>query len=173
MNTAVLILGSNSGDRETILKKATKHLSTTEISIKKVSSVYESEPWGYSDTTWFLNVGVVVETSLNAKELLEFVLDVETRLGRVRTGSDLEGGYTSRTIDIDIIFFNDIPVNCVNLQIPHALMHQRKFVLEPLKEIIPTYNHPVFNKTVEQLYDSCEDNSAVRFFKSLTFNNEQ
>ena len=115
------------------------------------SKVYETEPWGEFDTPQqdFLNRGLLVETTLNAHEVLHEALAIEAEMGRVRKeGSKL---YSSRPMDIDLIFYNDEVIESAELTIPHPRMHLRRFVLEPLAEIMPDYRHPVMHKTVKEL----------------------
>jgi 7,8-dihydro-6-hydroxymethylpterin-pyrophosphokinase len=89
---------------------------------------------------------------------LEAILIIETQMGRIRA----EKQYTSRLIDIDILFYDDLIIDEISLKIPHPLMHKRKFVLVPLIEIAPVFMHPVLKKTIGSLLDSCEDRSLVR-----------
>jgi 7,8-dihydro-6-hydroxymethylpterin-pyrophosphokinase len=99
---------------------------------------------------------------LNPHVLLETALDIETRMGRKRNNP----GYSSRIIDIDILFFNDFIITEKDLIVPHPLIAKRRFVLEPLTEIAPKFIHPVLKKTVESLLESCTDQCVVRVYKS-------
>jgi 2-amino-4-hydroxy-6-hydroxymethyldihydropteridine diphosphokinase len=158
MKKVFLGIGTNLNNREGNLKEA---VSMIEKHIGKVvasSSVYETEPWGFQAEEEFLNMVVKVETNLNPYGLIGRILMIESMLGRIR----LEKQYTSRVIDIDILFYDDLVINETNLKIPHPLLHKRKFVLVPLCEIEPKMVHPVLNKSVSLLLKSCEDKSKVR-----------
>ena len=109
----------------------------------------------------YLNQCVSINTHLSAFELIDFLLNLEKKLGRERT---LINEYSPRTIDIDILLFNHEIINQSHLTIPHPRLHLRNFVLIPLKEIAPNYMHPVLNKTILNLYHSCPDNCQVKIF---------
>lgn len=172
MNKATLLLGGNQGDRRRLLQQATELIQQSIGSVVLSSSIYETEPWGtFGEQTpqRFLNRALQVETELTAHEVLEEALVIEAVLGRLRpTGlrvpkdykvpKDLKDPksarvYHSRPMDIDIIFFNDEVIDEPDLQIPHPRMHLRRFVLEPLAEIMPDYRHPVLGLTVRQLLE--------------------
>lgn len=167
MSQVYLLLGSNQGDKVKILQLAIDRLCL--LSIKKIvkSSLYESEPWGFEADEWFLNMAVRLETDLDPRDLLKILLKIETELGRVRddkvgrTGDD-ERQYSSRTIDIDILLFEDKVINEEDLIVPHPRMQHRRFVLLPLCEIAPKIIHPVLNKSMEKLLEECDDKSNVR-----------
>ncbi|MDP3437335.1 MAG: 2-amino-4-hydroxy-6-hydroxymethyldihydropteridine diphosphokinase [Bacteroidales bacterium] len=170
MNRALLLLGSNKGDSESILKKAVADISSVANPQSKMilSSIYESEPWGFDAERWFLNMALIVDTTMSARELLEETLKIENRLGRVRVKTEngnlreAHSAYHSREIDIDIILFNEEIINEVSLIVPHPRMHLRRFVLEPIVQIAPDYIHPVFNQTLLSLLERCKDTSVVR-----------
>lgn len=170
MNRAVLLLGSNKGDSRSILKIAVEALSLLSNPKSEVllSSVYESEPWGFDAERWFLNMAVIMETPMSAKDLLGQILEIETRLGRVRDKAqnrdsrEIRSVYHSREIDIDIILFNDEIINEESLIVPHPRMHLRRFVLEPIVQIAPDYIHPIFNLPLYTLLENCKDTSVVR-----------
>jgi 2-amino-4-hydroxy-6-hydroxymethyldihydropteridine diphosphokinase len=153
-------IGSNLEDREGNLAEAVDRIGLIIGDVIKTSSVYETEPWGFTADIEFLNMVVEVETRLNPQDLLEQTSKIETRLGRIR--EEDEGQYSSRIIDIDILLYEDVIVNDVNLKIPHPLMHERKFVLVPLNEIAPDAVHPVFLKTISELLAVCSDTGEVR-----------
>jgi len=121
------------------------------------SSVFETEPWGFTGVNYFLNIAVILNTALKPEELLSVTNSIENNLGRERTNA----GYTSRTIDIDILFYGDLLIQKQDLIIPHPLLHKRLFVLIPLNEIHPDLVHPVYKKTISQLLAECEDNLKV------------
>lgn len=140
------------GQREEQLANATRLLGERCGTIIDSSALYETAPWGKTDQENFLNQALVLETSLNAHELLKEVLAIETAMGRNRMEK-----FGPRTIDIDIIFFNHQIINDADLTLPHPEMARRRFVLEPLNEVIPAYIHPVYYKTVRQLLAECTD----------------
>ncbi len=158
MNTTYLILGSNIECRSSYLKKAISYIKSEIGQITKKSAVYESAPWGFEDNINFLNQIIIVSTQLTATELLKKIQEIEYTLGRKR----IPGKYTSRTIDIDILFFNKEHICCDSLTIPHQRLHERKFTLLPLNELTPDFIHPVLNKSVKKLLSDCSDNSAVK-----------
>jgi len=144
-----LSLGSNVGDREEYIEQAIFLLEKNpDIQVTKRSSNYETEPEGGVDQPPFINAAVSIITKLPAEKLLEICQEIETALGRDR---EMEWG--PRTIDIDILLYDDQIVSEDKLQIPHPLMHERMFVLKPLKEIAPAAIHPVLEKSIEALYD--------------------
>ena len=158
MNTVFLSVGTNLGQREENLKRAVKMIDAEAGFVKSLSSVYETEPWKMATNDLFLNMAIEIETELNPHILLKKTLEIEDKMGRCREGT----GYSSRIIDIDILFFNDLIINDKNLVVPHPLIVRRRFVLEPLAEITPQLIHPVFEKSIESLLESCTDNCVVR-----------
>ncbi|MBS3769953.1 MAG: 2-amino-4-hydroxy-6-hydroxymethyldihydropteridine diphosphokinase [Bacteroidales bacterium] len=159
MKEAVLLLGSNLGPRYKKLEDACDLIGKHAGKITKHSSVYESEPWGFQDENKFLNQVVFIETSLEPGALLRTLQDLEDKLGKKRTSQ--EESYSSRTIDIDILFYHNEIIETGELSIPHKLLHRRKFTLLPLSEIAGNLIHPVFNKTILQLLAECPDDSKV------------
>ena len=157
MNNAILSLGSNLGSRLGNISQAMDYIEKRIGNIKRHSSVYESEAWGFETEHRFLNVVVVVKTALSPETLLQKAQEIENLLGRVRTGTS----YTSRTMDIDILFFNEEIINTPTLIIPHPLIHRRRFVLLPLHEILPDKAHPVFQKTIAEMLMECEDDGEL------------
>lgn len=147
-NRAYLALGSNIGDKDRYIREAIDMLNEHEaIKIVKVSPTYNTAPVGYTDQADFLNAAVAIDTTLSPRELLAVCLDIEQRLGRVRT---IRWG--PRTVDIDIIFYDDLIIDDGILTVPHPRMHERGFVLQPLYDIAPNAVHPIYKKTVEQMY---------------------
>lgn len=116
------------------------------ITIKKISSFYETEPWGVKEQPKFINLAIEAETDFSPDELLFILKDIENRIGRTKT---LRWG--PRIIDLDILFYGDEIIDTEDLQIPHHMLHKRDFVLVPLDEISPAKIHPVFKKTIRQL----------------------
>jgi 2-amino-4-hydroxy-6-hydroxymethyldihydropteridine diphosphokinase len=158
INIVVLQLGSNMEDKKRMLSDARRHIADTIGEVDKLSSLYESEPWGNADLNWFLNQVVIVKTLLSSSALLVRCKEIELMMGRQKKTTTQ---YENRLIDIDIIFFNDEVVRAPDLQIPHKRIPQRRFVLEPLVELIPYYIHPVEGETMKYLLDNCEDKLVV------------
>lgn len=158
MNKAYLSLGSNRGDRSANLEKAVNLLSEWAGNIIRISSIYETPPWKMKDKTDFLNQALLLETALPPLELIDTIILIESMMGRQRTNIK----YESRIIDIDILLFNDEIINAGELTVPHPLMHERRFVLEPLAEIAPGFIHPVIKKNIIELLHECTDKSEIK-----------
>jgi 2-amino-4-hydroxy-6-hydroxymethyldihydropteridine diphosphokinase len=155
-NPVYLSLGSNLDDRAANLEAAIHRLEQLgEITAK--SSVYETEPVEMEQQPWFLNCVIALETELTPEEFLTRILAIEQSLGRRRIQPK-----GPRLIDIDILFFGSSIVNTATLTIPHPALHQRRFVLEPLVEIVPEFRHPVSKKTVRELLQALPEGDAVR-----------
>ncbi|HEY5563150.1 MAG TPA: 2-amino-4-hydroxy-6-hydroxymethyldihydropteridine diphosphokinase [Clostridiaceae bacterium] len=148
---AYISLGSNLGDKESYINKALQSLNTPSITLLKVSSKYDTKPVGYLDQDNFLNLIAKIETILTPRELLNDLLKIENALGRVRTVK-----WGPRTIDLDIILFDNIIVQEEDLFIPHPRMAERLFVLTPLNEIAPYALHPILGKRIYQLKEELE-----------------
>jgi len=153
MEKAILSIGGNLGNRLENISRTIDYIAQRIGTIIRRSSVYESEAWGFESEDRFLNMVVVVETSLSPETLLQEAHAIEALLLRQRTGT----GYASRTMDIDILFFNDEIINTPTLTIPHPRLHERRFVLAPLCEILPDMVHPVFRKSVKEFLAECCD----------------
>lgn len=163
---AYLLLGSNISPRNDYLNSA-KELIEREIGdIQASSSVYESEPWGFEAEQCFLNEVLAVDTVLNAGELLNESQKIEKRLGRMRKSNE---GYSSRTLDIDILFFDDAVLLLPGLTIPHVQIQNRRFTLMPLVEIAPDFKHPLLDKSCRQLLKECKDCGKVWKIQSSQF----
>lgn len=160
LHTAYLLLGSNRGDRFSMLNQAKEIISEQAGRISRESSVFESVPWGFSDETNFLNKVICIETFFLPLDLLDLLMHIETMLGRTRNA----GGYSSRLIDIDILFYDNIILIDENLTIPHPRLHKRLFTLLPLAEMTVELIHPVLHLTVPELLQQCEDKSDVWIF---------
>ncbi|RWR04730.1 2-amino-4-hydroxy-6-hydroxymethyldihydropteridine diphosphokinase [Siminovitchia fortis] len=162
-NIAFLSLGSNIGDREKWLKEAVRELDQTDgIKVEKVSSIYETDPVGYTDQDPFLNIAVKIKTSLSARELLTRCLYVEQRLGRVR-----EFRWGPRKIDLDILLYNNENIRMEDLQIPHPRMTERAFVLVPLLEIDGKVRLPHQNVSLVEVLSEIPDKEGVRLWKQI------
>jgi len=145
-------IGSNIDDRLANCMEAIENLKDYAIIVKKISSPYETKPWGLKEQPDFINMAVEAETSLSPEELLRVLKDVEKKMGRqdsVRWGP--------RLIDLDILFYNDRIIDMEDLRIPHPFLQKRDFVLLPLAEIAPDKIHPLLKKTVKQLKEELKD----------------
>ena len=160
MNEAILLIGGNLGNRLDNISRTMGYIEDRIGNIKNYSSVYESEAWGFETEHRFLNVVVVVETPLQQEFLLQKAHEIETIMGRLRNNN----GYSSRTMDVDILFFNDSAIDTPVLTIPHPHLHERRFVLLPLIEIMPDKVHPVFQKNIKELLAECCDNCEVNAY---------
>lgn len=166
MKKSILLTGSNLGNRTKYLERALDILSKEAGVILNYSNIYESEPWGFDAKQNFLNQAIELNTNLLPKDLLNKVLEIEQIIGRTRNTSNV---FTSREIDIDIIFYDDKIVNEDDLIIPHPYFIQRRFALTPVVEICPLYFHPELKKTVKQLLLECIDKSKVYLYCNNKF----
>ena len=160
LHKAYLLLGSNRGDRIQMLIQAAGLIEKNTGKIISSSSVYETAPWGFEDETYFLNQVHCLQTLLTPFNLMAALLRIETAIGRKRQGNN----YTSRLIDIDILFFDDHIVDHEHLTVPHPKLHQRRFALTPLAEIAPDFIHPVLRITIRDLAQQCKDESEVHLY---------
>ncbi|NOX19921.1 MAG: 2-amino-4-hydroxy-6-hydroxymethyldihydropteridine diphosphokinase [Nitrospirae bacterium] len=144
-------VGSNLGDRLSNCKKAIKELSRNALKILKVSTVYESKPWGVTEQPAFLNLVVYGQTKLTPYELLGRLKGIESTLGREETYR-----WGPRVIDLDILFYGDQIINGKELIVPHPYLTERIFVLKPLSEIAPELRHPLTGKTVLEYLNDVE-----------------
>lgn len=158
MNATVFLgLGTNMGERERNLNDARNLISGSIGKIISKSPIYETEPWGFECNDLFLNMVIKVLTELSPVELLRKVRDIERNLGR----EQLKKRYSSRIIDIDILVYGDRIIKRKNLEIPHPLIPERRFVLVPLCDIEPGGMHPVLKKTFSELLIECRDTKQV------------
>ncbi|WP_455627658.1 2-amino-4-hydroxy-6-hydroxymethyldihydropteridine diphosphokinase [Parabacteroides chinchillae] len=148
MATAYLSLGTNIGNKRRNLITAAALLAERVGDILALSDIYETEPWGFESENTFLNAALALRTLLSPLELLDATRLIEIEMGRVEKSN---GTYQDRIIDIDILMYDDIVMQTLQLTIPHPLMHKRSFVMEPLAEIAPDVVHPVFHKTIAEL----------------------
>ncbi len=167
MAIVYLSLGSNLGDRVGYIQQATSLLSAnSDINIVATSSFYETEPWHMNTEKWFVNAVIQIMTTLPPEELLKECQRIETFLGREHISD--KSRYEDRVIDIDIIFYDNKMIKTEKLTIPHQFFHKRAFVLVPMLEIAEDFVHPVFNKTVEELYDDLENPETVVLYGTMT-----
>lgn len=160
METCYVLFGSNMGDKEQIFAEACLLINNRCGMVVKVSGSYESEPWGFKADEWFLNRLIVVETALEPEVLMEKLLDIESELGRVRH-PEIQG-YTSRMIDLDILYYGNRVLNTAFLMVPHPRLQFRRFALMPLCEVVPDFVHPILNLTQHELLLHCPDQTVVR-----------
>lgn len=157
MHSLVILLGSNQGNSKALIISAKQLLQAKLGKCTKASSIYKSEAWGFQSETAFLNQVLVFETLENPHKVLEIALEIEKELGRIRKTD----AYTSRTMDIDLLFYDDLIVEEANLQLPHPRLHLRRFTLAPLTEVLPDHIHPKLKKTLRELFESCKDTLNV------------
>lgn len=149
-HTVYLGLGSNMGDRGKNIQEAINRLnSNCNMVVVSVSPLYNTAPFGFESQPDFLNGAAEIRTNLAPYEVLEACMDVEKSLGRIRT---LRWG--PRIIDLDILFYDDMILNDERLVIPHPLLHEREFVLLPLKDIAPEITHPIYKISVLKMYET-------------------
>ncbi|EIJ80058.1 2-amino-4-hydroxy-6-hydroxymethyldihydropteridine pyrophosphokinase [Bacillus methanolicus PB1] len=159
-NSAFIALGSNIGDRYAYLKKAVLELdSFEEIKVVRTSSIYETDPVGYEDQNKFLNMVIKVNTSLGPFELLDICLDVEQKFGRKR-----EKKWGPRTIDLDILLYNNENIETEKLKVPHPRMKERAFVMIPFMEIRNSML-PVMKKPFDPFLETIANKEGVRIWK--------
>ncbi len=157
MPIAYIGIGSNLGDREENCLNAIRLLSGRRITLRKQSSMYETEPWGVEDQPRFINMTIEVETDKTPAELLHFLKGIEKEIGRTETAK-----WGPRVIDLDILFYDDVVTDEPGLQIPHPRMREREFVLKPLAEIAPDKAHPVLKKTVREMLSEITSRSRAK-----------
>ncbi|MCL2133925.1 MAG: 2-amino-4-hydroxy-6-hydroxymethyldihydropteridine diphosphokinase, partial [Bacteroidales bacterium] len=162
ISTAYLLLGSNKGNKLRLLQEATALIDRLAGKIIQCSSFYESEPWGFECDEWFINQAVLIRTSLSSERLLQTTQEIERMLGR--SGWQATGDrrqYAARTMDIDILFYDEMVMRTPTLTIPHPLLQERLFTLLPLAEIAAEFIHPLFKKSIAVLLEECCDRGTV------------
>lgn len=157
LKRAYISLGSNTGNRSANLQQAVTILKERAGDIAKASPVYQTPAWGFESDD-FLNACIALDTELHPQELLEVLLNTERQLGRQRSQQE---GYQPRSIDLDILFYDGAVIDEPDLKIPHPHIQDRKFVLQPLADIAPQLEHPVLQRTTEQLLSACQDSSKM------------
>ena len=157
MNGIYLGIGGNKGNRSKYLEQARLLISNELGTIIKTSTIYQTAAWGKTNQQDFYNQVLFVKSPLSPTESIKKCLVIETALGRERSNK-----WDSRTIDIDILFYNHEIINSKNLQVPHPYLHERNFVLVPLHEIAPHFIHPVFRKKILTLLKQSPDQLAVK-----------
>ena len=162
-NKIVLSIGSNKGDRKRQMQQVIEVLNREVATVISVSNLYESPSWGFESTP-FYNCAVLVHTAKSASKILQKIQKVEKQFGRTRTDKK---GYQARTIDIDIISFNSETLETPTLQIPHPQMHNRRFVLLPMQEVLTEFIHPALGQNITELIANCVDKSDCKVIDSL------
>lgn len=162
-NKIVLSIGSNQGDRKSMIQKAIDAINREVATVISVSKLYESPAWGFESEP-FYNCAISVHTSKPVSKVLNKVLKIEKKLGRRRTD---ELGYKARPIDIDIISCNDEKIETYSLHIPHPQMQNRLFVLLPMHDLDTDFVHPVLNQNVQELIANCTDQGECKAIDSL------
>lgn len=157
MNKTYLLLGSNLGKSSDQLLQAAKHIAKHIGPVIRQSAFYQTAAWGKTDQPDFINQVLVVETDLTALDTMNKILEIERKMGRVRTRKN-----APRIIDIDILFFNKAVIDHTALTLPHPRIAERRFVLTPLNELAPAFKHPVQHKTIHQLLRVCPDKLTVK-----------
>jgi 2-amino-4-hydroxy-6-hydroxymethyldihydropteridine diphosphokinase len=149
-------LGSNIGNKESNVARALQ-LLPEQVTVGEISSIYESEPVGFKDQPWFVNVVCSVYTDLSPRKLLEYLKHIEGQMGRIMSFKN-----SPRVIDIDILFYGDQIIDTPELIIPHPRIAERAFVLQPLSELDPLLFHPVKAQTVAQLLTALDEPERVK-----------
>jgi 2-amino-4-hydroxy-6-hydroxymethyldihydropteridine diphosphokinase len=169
MARVFLSLGSNMDDRSANISHAVGLLSmSNRVKVVKTSSFYETEPWGNKNQNWFVNAAVAIDTDYSPTELLKYCQDIESKMGRIRNER-----WGQRIIDIDILTYDDLIIpqgenqSGDSLIIPHPLMHLRAFVLVPMLEVKSDLVHPVFKKTISELYDELDNPEDVFLYGTI------
>jgi 2-amino-4-hydroxy-6-hydroxymethyldihydropteridine diphosphokinase len=157
MHRVFLGLGGNIGNLRSNFRETRDLIEGKCGMIVKSSSIYRTPPLGFESHDFFWNQVLEIGTSSSPEKILLEIAEIEHELGRTR----IKGQYTSRPMDIDILYFDGLVINTSNLQIPHPRIQERKFVLVPLVEIAPDFIHPLCNKSNTQLLEQCKDNSII------------
>jgi 2-amino-4-hydroxy-6-hydroxymethyldihydropteridine diphosphokinase len=154
---AFIGIGSNLGDKLNHCERAISEiLKIDRHKLLAKSSLFKTQPLGYTSQDWFVNGVIKIRTDLDAPGLFQTLKDIESQLGRTKTFR-----WGPRTIDLDILFFDDIEIHTEELQIPHPQIQNRQFVLIPLTEIDRHLIHPVLKKTIQELLDNCKKDQEV------------
>jgi 2-amino-4-hydroxy-6-hydroxymethyldihydropteridine diphosphokinase len=156
LNKVVILLGSNVGYRKSRLCKAIKAIESEIGVIYLKSKVYVTKAWGNQNQNDFFNQVIEVKSNFNAPLILQKLLNIEVKMGRIRTEK-----WAARTIDLDILFYNNEIIKSDSLIIPHPQLHLRRFTLVPLVEILPNRIHPQLQLTCSQLLSNCLDTLEV------------
>ena len=156
-------LGTNQGNRLEHLKQARQLIEERLGKIKRVSPIYETAAWGLEDQADFLNQVILISSILNPTDVLQSALNIEAEIGRIRLKK-----WGPRIIDIDILFAENQVLNLDQLTLPHPLIQERNFVLQPLVDLSPNFVHPTLNKTMFQLLKESPDKQEIILYSSTT-----
>ena len=159
MNKTYLLLGSNMGNSKASLFKVIIQIEKQIGRVARQSGLYSTAAWGNTKQPDFLNQVIIVETVLSAAQTMQTILNIEKKMGRVRTVKN-----APRIIDIDILFFNKEIIEQEHLHIPHPQIQNRRFVLVPLNQLSPNLKHPLLKNTIHQLLVKCTDKLNVKKF---------
>lgn len=162
MSSIYLLLGGNQGERASVLAKAKALLAEQLGTVVAVSPLYETAAWGKTDQPDFLNQAMHIQTQHSPVEALSIIHHIEHLLGRQRTEH-----WGQRTLDIDILFYDDAVIHSLRLEIPHPEVQNRRFALIPLKDIAPKLLHPVLAKDISTLLEECPDKLEVFLFNNF------
>ncbi len=161
MGNVYLLIGANLGNRESNMQKVLNLISKKIGKIVLKSSIYQTAAWGNANQPNFLNQVILCETTLAPQQVLAHIFDIEIFFKRVKLEK-----WGARTMDVDILFYNDWVIDTPNLTLPHPLLAQRQFALKPLCEVAPFFIHPILNITVSQMLLNCKDELEVAEFIS-------
>lgn len=156
LHKVYLLTGGNLGNRIANLEAAARLIDERIGRVGKKSSYYETEAWGEVDQPPYINQALELSTTLKPLDILHRIWEIEEELGRVRRNK-----WEARSIDIDILFYDHLVIDKPELKVPHPLLHKRNFVLIPMLEIAATKRHPLFRKTIEELYMESTDSLEV------------
>ena len=145
-------LGTNLGDKEQNLCQAINHIQERIGKVVSQSAFYSTAPWGFASNHSFLNAAILVNSSFSPFEILEISKRIEYEMGRIHKSEN--GVYSDRIIDIDLLLYDDLILDAPELRLPHPLMHERKFVMEPLVEIASEIIHPILKRAMRDIYYS-------------------
>ncbi len=160
MPLAAISIGSNIGDSRQQVRVAFEELNALpQTRLVAHSNLYETEPVDVVTQPWFVNAAAIIETDLTPEQLLQAMLDIEAKAGRIRTVDSIKG---PRPLDLDLLLFEDRVIDTERLCLPHPRMMQRRFVLEPLHEVAADWVHPVCGKSISALFIDCTDPATVR-----------
>lgn len=159
MAKAILLLGSNLGDRQLLLQTAIHQIALEAGQVLSISSIYETAPWGTESQNGYLNQALCVETRLTPFELLATLQKIEIDLGRTR-----KIRWEDRVIDIDILLYENEIIHSPTLTIPHPEMQNRRFALVPVCEIARDWIHPILLSDMETILEKCKDEGNIELF---------